>query len=54
MLEGFLLIVTFGSMTVFAILLGGWSSNNKYALLGAIRSVAQNVAYEIPLLLSAL
>jgi NADH-quinone oxidoreductase subunit H len=52
--EGFLLIIAFGSMTVFAILLGGWSSNNKYALLGAIRSVAQNVAYEIPLLLSAM
>ena len=52
--EGMLLIFAFASMTVFAILLGGWSSNNKYALLGAIRSVAQNVAYEIPLLLSAM
>ncbi len=52
--EGMLLIFAFASMTVFAILLGGWSSNNKYALLGAIRSVAQNVAYEIPLLLAAM
>jgi NADH-quinone oxidoreductase subunit H len=52
--EGMLLIFAFAALTVFAILLGGWSSNNKYALLGAIRSVAQNVAYEIPLLLSAM
>ena len=51
---GLLLIFAFGSLNVLAILLGGWASNNKYALLGAIRSVAQNVAYEIPLLLSAM
>lgn len=54
MQEGLLLIFAFGGMTVFAILLGGWASNNKYALLGAIRSVAQNVAYEIPLLISSM
>jgi NADH-quinone oxidoreductase subunit H len=51
---GVLLIFAFSTFTVLAILAGGWASNNKYALLGAIRSVAQNVAYEIPLLLSVL
>lgn len=51
---GLMIIFAFGSLNVLAILLGGWASNNKYALLGAIRSVAQNVAYEIPLLLSAM
>lgn len=51
---GLLLIFAFSTFTVLAILTGGWASNNKYALLGAIRSVAQNVAYEIPLLLAAM
>jgi NADH-quinone oxidoreductase subunit H len=51
---GVLLIFAFSTFTVLAILAGGWASNNKYALLGAIRSVAQNVAYEIPLLLSVM
>ncbi len=51
---GLLLIFAFGTFSVLAILMAGWSSNNKYALLGAIRSVAQNVAYEIPLLITAM
>jgi NADH-quinone oxidoreductase subunit H len=51
---GILVILAFSSFTVLAILMGGWGSNNKYALIGAIRSVAQNVAYEIPLLLALL
>jgi len=51
---GVLLIFAFSTLSVLAILAGGWAANNKYALLGAIRSVAQNVAYEIPLLLSVL
>ncbi len=51
---GVLLIFAFSTFSVLAILAGGWASNNKYALLGAVRSVAQNVAYEIPLLLAVL
>jgi NADH-quinone oxidoreductase subunit H len=51
---GVLLIFAFSAFTVLAILAGGWAANNKYALLGAIRSVAQNVAYEIPLLLATM
>jgi NADH-quinone oxidoreductase subunit H len=51
---GVLLIFSFSTFTVLAILAGGWAANNKYALLGAVRSVAQNVAYEIPLLLAVM
>ena len=51
---GILLIFSFSSLTVLSILMAGWASNNKYALIGAVRAVAQNVAYEIPLLLSTM
>jgi len=46
-----LAIEAFGTIAVF---LAGWSANNKYAMIGAMRSVAQNIAYEIPILLVAL
>ena len=49
---GVLLILAFASLTVLAILMAGWASNNKYSVFGSIRSVAQNVAYEIPLLIT--
>ena len=51
---GIVLILGFSTLSVLAILMAGWSSNNKYAVLGAIRSVAQNVAYEIPLLITVM
>lgn len=49
---GVLYIVAVGSFGVLAVLMAGWSSNNKYALLGAFRGVAQLISYEVPLLLS--
>ena len=51
---GILLIFSFSGLSFIGIFLAGWSSNNKYSLLGALRSVAQNISYEIPLLLSTL
>jgi NADH-quinone oxidoreductase subunit H len=51
---GALYIVAVGSLATLAIMMAGWSSNNKYALLGAFRTVAQLVSYEVPLLLSLL
>jgi NADH-quinone oxidoreductase subunit H len=51
---GVIFIVTMGSVNVMALLVGGWGSNNKYAMFGAMRAVAQSIAYEIPILLSLL
>ncbi|BET69186.1 NADH-quinone oxidoreductase subunit NuoH [Opitutales bacterium ASA1] len=49
---GLLMIFAFGSINVMAVMLGGWSSRNKYAIISAARVVSQNVAYEIPMLLT--
>ena len=49
---GFLLIFALFSLYPVGVLITGWSSNNKYSVIGAFRSAAQMISYEIPLILS--
>ena len=51
---GILFAFAIGSLVVYGIILGGWSSNSKYSLLGSLRSSAQIISYEIPLGMSVL
>ncbi len=51
---GVIFILTMISFNTVAVFLAGWSSNNNYAMIGAMRAVAQNISYEIPILLSVL
>jgi len=51
---GLLYFSAIGSLIVIGVFIAGWASNNKYALLSALRAAAQIVAYEVPLLLSLL
>lgn len=51
---GMVFVLAVGSLAAYAIVLGGWSSNNKYSLLGSLRSSAQLISYEIPMGLSVL
>src|SRR5262249_1996424 len=51
---GFLFLFPISSLAVYGIILGGWSSNDKYSLMGALRSSAQIISYEIPMGLSIL
>src|SRR6267142_2989340 len=50
---GVLFFFAVGAATELAVFMAGWSSRNKYSLLGAMRAIAQMISYEIPLILSA-
>ena len=49
-----LVIFALASIGMMAVLLGGWASGNKYSLISAARSVSQNLAYEIPMLVTVI
>ncbi|MEK7277453.1 MAG: NADH-quinone oxidoreductase subunit NuoH [Chloroflexota bacterium] len=49
---GVLYVVAVSGLGTIAIMMGGWSSNNKFALLGAFRAAAQLVAYEVPMIIT--
>jgi len=51
---GVLYIVAIGAISTLGIIMAGWASNNKYALLGAFRTVAQMVSYEVPMVIALL
>ena len=51
---GLMLFLALSSLGVYSITLGGWSSNNKYALLGGLRSSAQMISYELAMGLSTI
>jgi NADH-quinone oxidoreductase subunit H len=50
---GVLFFFAIGAATELSVFMAGWSSRNKYSLLGAMRAIAQMISYEIPLILSA-
>jgi NADH-quinone oxidoreductase subunit H len=51
---GILFILAITTFTIISLLMAGWGSNNKYALLGGMRSAAQVVSYEVPMVVSVL
>jgi len=46
---GVLYLIAVGALGTIAIFMAGWSSNNKYALIGAFRTIAQMISYEVPM-----
>jgi NADH-quinone oxidoreductase subunit H len=51
---GILFFFAVGSATELSVFMAGWSSRNKYSLLGAMRAIAQMISYELPLILSTI
>jgi len=51
---GVLYIVAVGAIGTLSLIMAGWSSNNKYALIGAFRAVSQMVSYEVPMVIALL
>lgn len=51
---GILFLLAFSSLAVYGVVLAGWSSNNRYSLLGGLRGTAQMISYEIPMGISIL
>ena len=49
---GLLFVLAMGGLAVYGVALAGWSSNNKYSLLGGLRSSAQMISYELPMALA--
>ena len=52
--SGVLFFFAIGAISELSVFMAGWSSRNKYSLLGAMRAVAQMISYEVPLLLSSI
>nr|NP_033656.1 NADH dehydrogenase subunit 1 [Terebratulina retusa]CAB59846.1 NADH dehydrogenase subunit 1 [Terebratulina retusa] len=51
MSRGILLFLCISSLSVYVTLMAGWASNSKYALLGAVRGIAQTISYEVSMIL---
>ncbi len=51
---GVLFVIAVASLSVYAIILGGWASNSKYPIMGGLRAAAQLISYEVPLGLTIL